>query len=215
MVRATSAASTATRPRPCVTPKRAWRRSAMELLADIDKDTVDFADNFDGTLQEPTVLPSSLSRICWSTARRGSPWACPPASRRTTWAKCATRWSICCTNWETLDDIGVPELMQFIKGPDFPTGGAGLSRRRLTARSGYEDQAARGLCDGRGKLTVRAKAHIEELGARRSRIIISEIPYQTNKTSLIERIAELVRDGTDRGHQRSARRERPHRACAS
>jgi len=98
-------------------------------------------------------------------------------------------------NWEHLDDIGVPELMQFIKGPDFPTGGVVYT---IDNGSG-EDQLRAAYGTGRGKIKIRAKAHIEDLGRGRSRIIISEIPYQTNKTGLIERIAVLAREGRIEG----------------
>ena len=98
-------------------------------------------------------------------------------------------------NWEHLDDIGVPELMQFIKGPDFPTGGVVYT---IDNGSG-EDQLRASYGTGRGKIKIRAKAHIEDLGRGRSRIIISEIPYQTNKTGLIERIAVLAREGRIEG----------------
>jgi DNA gyrase subunit A len=98
-------------------------------------------------------------------------------------------------NWEAMDDIGVPELMQFIKGPDFPTGGVIYT---IDNGSG-EDQLRVAYATGRSKIKVRAKAHIEDLGRGRSRIIISEIPYQTNKTGLIERIAVLARDGKIEG----------------
>jgi DNA gyrase subunit A len=98
-------------------------------------------------------------------------------------------------HWDTLDEIGVSDLMQFIKGPDFPTGGVLYTREN----GGGEDQLRAAYATGRGKVRVRAKAHIEDLGRGRSRIIISEIPFQTNKTSLIERVAVLVREGRIEG----------------
>ncbi len=91
-------------------------------------------------------------------------------------------------NWEKLDDIDVEDLMEFVQGPDFPTGGIIIEQK---GEEGIE--AAYGK--GRGRVTIQAKAHIEEMERGKSRIIVTELPYQVNKSSLIERIAELVRDG--------------------
>ncbi len=180
-----------------------------DLLQDIEKNTVDFEDNFDGTLQEPTVLPANFPNLLVNGASGiavGMSTSIPPHNL----GEVCDALGVMLDNWENMDDIGVPELMQFIKGPDFPTGGRGLY-------ASITDQAKtscwRRMATGRGKVRVRAKAHIEELGRGRSRIIVSEIPYQTNKTSLIERIADLSRGGAYRGHRRSARRKRPQRAA--
>ncbi len=161
-----------------------------DLLADIDKATVDFTDNFDGTLLEPSVLPSSFPNLLVNGASGiavGMSTSIPPHNL----GEVCDALVYMLNNWETMDDIGIPELMQFIKGPDFPTGGVVYTQDNGDG----EDQLRTAYATGQGKVRVRAKAHIEELGRGRSRIIISEIPYQTNKTSLIERIAELTRDG--------------------
>jgi DNA gyrase subunit A len=161
-----------------------------DLLGDIDKDTVDFEDNFDGTLQEPSVLPSSFPNLLVNGASGiavGMSTSIPPHNL----GEVCDALVFMLNNWETMDDIGVPELMAFIKGPDFPTGGVVYT---VDNGSG-EDQLRAAYASGRGKIKIRAKAHIEDLGRGRSRIIISEIPYQINKTSLIERIADLARDG--------------------
>jgi DNA gyrase subunit A len=92
-------------------------------------------------------------------------------------------------NWTKLDDITIDDLMGFIRGPDFPTGGI------ILRKSGEGDSLASAYGSGRGKITLQARAHIEEMGRGRSRIIVSELPYQTNKASLIERIADLARGG--------------------
>ena len=90
--------------------------------------------------------------------------------------------------WDKLDDIDVEQLMEFVQGPDFPTGGI------IIQEKGEEDiESAYG--SGRGRVTVQAKAHIEEMERGKNRIIVTELPYQVNKSSLIERIAELARDG--------------------
>lgn len=164
------------------------------LLDDIDKDTVDFEDNFDGSLLEPSVLPSSFPNLLVNGASGiavGMSTSVPPHNL----GEVCDALVFMLNNWEAMDDIGVTELMSFIKGPDFPTGGV-----VYTVENGSgEDQLRAAYGTGRGKVKIRAKAHIEELGRGRSRIIISEIPYQTNKTALIERIAELAREGRIEG----------------
>ena len=101
-------------------------------------------------------------------------------------------------NWEKLDKIGVPELMQYIKGPDFPTGGT-VYRSFRNGKGESEDGLMTAYATGRGKVRLRAKAHLEAWTRGRSRIVVSEIPYQVNKTALIERIATLARDGRIEG----------------
>ncbi|HEX3051815.1 MAG TPA: DNA gyrase subunit A, partial [Aggregatilineaceae bacterium] len=164
------------------------------LLDDIDKDTVNFEDNFDGSLNEPSVLPSSFPNLLVNGASGiavGMSTSVPPHNL----GEVCDALVFMLNNWDNMDDIGVPELMNFIKGPDFPTGGV-----VYTVENGSgEDQLRTAYGTGRGKIKIRAKAHIEELGRGRSRIIISEIPYQTNKTALIERIAELAREGRIEG----------------
>jgi DNA gyrase subunit A len=161
-----------------------------ELLQDIEKNTVDFEDNFDATLLEPSVLPASFPNLLVNGASGiavGMSTSIPPHNL----GEVCDALVYMLDNWEQMDDIGVPELLRFIKGPDFPTGGVVYTRDN----GSEEDQLRAAYATGRSKIRVRAKAHIEELDRGRSRIIVSEIPYQTNKTSLIERIAELARDG--------------------
>ncbi len=166
----------------------------VELLDDIEKDTVDWAENFDGTLPEPSVLPATFPNLLINGASGiavGMSTSIPPHNL----GEVCDALVFMLSNWDNLDDIGVPELMQIIKGPDFPTGGVVYTR--------YDDDDENMLraayATGRGKIKLRAKAHIENLGRGRSRIIISEIPYQTNKNNLIERIADLTRDGRIEG----------------
>jgi DNA gyrase subunit A len=161
----------------------------MELLRDLDKDTVDFADNFDGSLTEPAVLPSAIPNLLVNGSSGiavGMSTSIPPHNL----GEVCDALIYMLRNWEHLDDIDVHHLLEFIKGPDFPTGGLIY---RGDARSG-EDALLTAYATGRGKLTVRAKAHIENVGRGKTRIIVSEIPFQTNKNSLIERIADLVRE---------------------
>jgi DNA gyrase subunit A len=94
-------------------------------------------------------------------------------------------------NWRKRDNITVEDLMRFIQGPDFPTGGVVYRRREKDG----DDVIAHAYGQGRGKITVRARAHVEEMSRSRHRIVVTELPYQVNKSSLIERIAQLARDG--------------------
>lgn len=160
---------------------------ALDLLADIGKDTVDYIDNFDGTLTEPTVLPSAIPNLLVNGATGiavGMATNIPPHNL----GEIADACVYMLEKWEKLDDINVEDLMEFVEGPDFPTGGIIIEQK---GEEGIE--AAYGK--GRGRVTIQANAHIEEMERGKSRIIVTELPYQVNKSSLIERIAELVRDG--------------------
>ncbi|MBP7354561.1 MAG: DNA gyrase subunit A [Longilinea sp.] len=157
---------------------------AEETLADIDKNTVDFADNFDGSLQEPTVLPSRLPNLLLNGSSGiavGMATNIPPHNLR----NLAAAVSLMIEHYDNLDDLSVDDLMAAVPGPDFPTGGVIIGREPI--RQVYST--------GRGRLTVRGMAHIEEIKGGRYAIIITEIPYQVNKTNLIERIADLAREG--------------------
>ncbi len=161
----------------------------LELMSDIEKDTVDFDENFDGSLIEPSVLPCNVPNLLVNGSSGiavGMSTSVPPHNM----GEVCNALVFMLDNWAMLDEIGLPELMQFVKGPDFPTGGLVF---RYASDDGT-DSLAQAYATGRGKLVVRAKAHVEQLSRNRNRIIVTELPYQTNKTSLIERIASLVRD---------------------
>ncbi len=163
-----------------------------ELLVDIDKDTVDFTDNFDGSLTEPTLLPSSIPNLLVNGASGiavGMSTNIPPHNL----IEVCDALIFMLQQWEKLDDVSIEDLMRFIKGPDFPTGG--VVYRHIDGLETNEDTLVSAYATGRGKITVRAKVHIEDMGRGKSRIIVSELPFQTNKSSLVERIADLVRDG--------------------
>ncbi len=160
---------------------------ALDLLADIGKNTVDYTDNFDGTLTEPTVLPSAIPNLLVNGATGiavGMATNIPPHNL----GEIADACIYMLEKWEKLDDVNVEDLMEFVEGPDFPTGGIIIEQK---GEEGIE--AAYGK--GRGRVTIQANAHIEEMERGKSRIIVTELPYQVNKSSLIERIAELVREG--------------------
>ncbi len=160
---------------------------ATDMLADIRKNTVNFSDNFDGSLTEPDVLPAALPNLLLNGATGiavGMSTNIPPHNL----SEIIDALVYMLENWDKLDDINVEDLMRFLKGPDFPTGGI-----IIQAAEDEDLEAAYG--SGRGKVTVQARAHIEEMERGRSRIIVTELPYMTNKSSLIERIAELSREG--------------------
>jgi DNA gyrase subunit A len=152
---------------------------AVELLSDIEKGTVDFVPNFDASTTEPVVLPSRLPNLLINGSSGiavGMTTNIPPHNLN-----------------EVMDAIALlidnpqaslEEIMERIKGPDFPTAGLILGNEGI--KSAY--------ATGRGKVVLQAKAHIEELPKGRKRIIVTELPYQTNKSALVERIAQLVKD---------------------
>ena len=158
-------------------------RLAEELLADIDKDTVDFGPNFDDSLEEPLVLPARVPNMLLNGTAGiavGMATNIPPHNLR----ELTDAIIYLIDNYETMDDIPLDELMKRISGPDFPTGGIIVGREGIESAYGT----------GKGRLVVRGVAHIEEGKSGRHEIIITEIPYQVNKSTLIERIAELVRE---------------------
>lgn len=154
-------------------------RLALELLRDIDKETVDFVPNFDESLKEPSVLPSRYPNLLVNGSNGiavGMATSIPPHNLG-----------------ETIDaavhlidnpECSIDELMDYIKGPDFPTSAIIMGKESI----------AEAYRTGRGKVKVRSRAVIEELPKGRQQIVVTEIPYQVNKARLVERIAELVKE---------------------
>ena len=154
-------------------------RSAMSILADLDKNTVDFKENYDGSEQEPVVLPSRIPNLLVNGAGGiavGMATNIPPHNLGEVVDACLA--------FVDNPDIGVDELLDIVPGPDFPTGG------EIIGRTG----ARNALMSGRGSVIMRGKASIEEIRKDREAIIITAIPYQVNKAGLVERIADLVRE---------------------
>jgi len=150
-----------------------------EMLADIDKDTVEWADNYDASIQEPRVLPTKVPNLLLNGSSGiavGMATSIPPHNLG----------ELCAGVLHLMDnpEASIDDLMQFIKGPDFPT--AGIIYDNDAIRTAYST--------GRGGIVMRAKADIEERKSGRFQIIITEIPYQVNKSDLITKIADLVRD---------------------
>ena len=150
---------------------------AEEVLADLDKDTVDFQNNFDDTLQEPTVLPTKAPLLLLNGA---SGIAVGMATNMAPHNLSETCDAICA--YIDNPEITVEELMHFIKGPDFPTGG--IIQGRQGIRDAFET--------GRGRIVIRSKTEIEVSDSGRETIVVTEIPYMVNKREMIEKIAEMV-----------------------
>ena len=172
------------------------RRIATEMLRDIDANTVDWVPNYDETRREPTVLPAACP-TSWSMARPASPSAWRPTSRRTTWA----RWSTPSVRSSRIPTATADDLMKFIKGPDFPTGGVILGTAGI--KEAYRT--------GRGRVHVRAQAHTEQLKGNRSahRGHRAALPSQPGGAHREHRRAR--EDQEDRRDQRPAQRVRPGR----
>ena len=154
---------------------------AQDMLADIDRDTVDFGVNFDDTLREPLVLPALLPNLLINGASGiavGMATSIPPHNLR----------EVCDAAIHLIDhpDATVEDLVKFVQGPDFPTGGIILGREGIL--SAYST--------GRGRVVVRSRATIEDVERRseRKQIVVTEIPYQVNKATLVEKIAQLAKD---------------------
>lgn len=159
-------------------------RIAEEMLADIEKDTVDFTPNYDESLKEPTVLPAKVPNLLINGSAGiavGMATNIPPHNL----GEVIDGLILMIDNPE----VTIPELMMAIKGPDFPTGGLILGREGI--RNAY--------LTGRGSVKMRAQARIEKMTSGKQRILVTEIPYQVNKAKLIENIAHLVRDKTIEG----------------
>ncbi len=161
--------------------------AALDILFDLNKETVNFTSNFDDTLEEPNVLPAAIPNLLVNGATGiavGMATSIPPHNL----GEVVDALVYMLNRYEKLDDIDVEQLMEFVQGPDFPTGGIIVQQKD---EEGIE--AAYG--SGRGRVTVQAKAHVEEMERGKNRIIVTELPYMVNKSSLIERIADLAREG--------------------
>jgi DNA gyrase subunit A len=172
------------------------RMAAMgfDLLADLDKDTVDFVPNFDESMREPEVLPSVAPNLLINGSSGiavGMSTSIPPHNL----GEVIDALVYMLEAWDRLDEVTIKDLMSFIQGPDFPTGGLVFRYRGKSENNAL----ANAYATGRGRVTVRARAHVEQMERNKSRIVITELPYQTNKTNLISKIADLHRDGKIEG----------------
>ncbi|MBO4367515.1 MAG: DNA topoisomerase 4 subunit A, partial [Clostridia bacterium] len=152
---------------------------SMEMVRDLDKETVDFYPNFDETLMQPDVMPARFPNLLVNGSNGiavGMATNIPPHN--------LGEVIDACVYMIDNPDCSVADLMQFIKGPDFPTGGIIMGRNGIL--EAYNT--------GRGRIVVRARTEIEEMPNNRQRIVVTEIPYMVNKARLVEKIAELVHD---------------------
>ncbi|WP_315538568.1 DNA gyrase subunit A [Eikenella corrodens] len=159
---------------------------AHEMLADIEEETVNFGDNYDGSEREPLVLPTRFPALLVNGSEGiavGMATSIPPHNLRDTLAGCLKLLSD--------PDTGNDELIDIVKAPDFPTGATIYGLTGI--RAGYQT--------GRGRVVIRSKSHIEPIGknGEREAIVVDEIPYQVNKSKLVEKIGELVREKTVEG----------------
>ena len=157
---------------------------SMEMVRDIEKETVDFYPNFDETLMQPAVMPSRFPNLLVNGSSGiavGMATNIPPHN--------LGEVIDACVHYIDHPECTVDDLMQFVKGPDFPTGGVILGKRGI-----YD-----AYHEGRGRIIVRAKSEIEEMSQGRQRIVVTEIPYMVNKAKLIEKIAEMVHEKTVEG----------------
>ncbi len=159
-------------------------RMAEEMLLDIEQNTVDFNENFDGSLQEPTVLPSRTPNLLLNGSSGiavGMATNVPPHNL----GELVAALTYMIDKFDRIDEISIEDLLEYLPGPDFPTGGI------IVGDSGIRQAYS----TGRGRIVLRGMAVIEEMKGGRFRIVITEIPYQLNKNTLIERIADLARSG--------------------
>jgi DNA gyrase subunit A len=190
------------------------------MLEDLDKETVEWGPHFDNTLREPMVLPAALPNLLINGSSGiavGMATNIPPHNL----GEVVDAAAYMIDHFDNLDEVHTTDLMEFVKGPDFPTGGIvyrfrddekgnGKSARNGASGNGASGNGAsgegaavdetvdvihQGYSTGRARLIMQAKAHFEEMTRGRMRILITELPYQTNKIALLERIADLVRDG--------------------
>ena len=225
--RATSAPSTATAPAAMRYTEARLAKIATEMLGDIEKDTVALDGQFRWHAQgadwccpprSPNLLVNGASGIAVGMATN-----IPPHNL----GEVCDALCYMIDRYDRHDDATVEDLMQFIPGPDFPTGGVIYRYQREGSGEAAEqvDVIAHAYAGGKGHIVMQAKAHIEEMSRNRARIVVTELPYMTNKTNLLERIAELVRDGrldgitdlrdeSDRTGMRIVHRDDAHRRAA-
>jgi DNA gyrase subunit A len=160
---------------------------ALDIINQLDRQTVDFAANFDDTLKEPAVLPAAIPNLLVNGAigiAVGMATNIPPHNL----GEVIDALKYLLDHWTKLEDVTVGDLMQFIQGPDFPTGGIILQEHE-------QNDILSAYATGKGRITLRGRVQTEEMARGKSRIIVTELPFMVNKAALIERIAELSREG--------------------
>ncbi len=168
------------------------------MMRDLERETVAWTNNFDNSLSEPVRLPTALPNLLVNGANGiavGMATQIPPHNL----GEICDALDYLLDNHARRDQVETRDLLRFIQGPDFPTGGLLYRHAHVAKGNQTEDRLLNAYASGRGRLTVRAKIHTEDMSMGRHRIVVSQIPYLTNKTHLIERIAHLVRQGSLQG----------------
>ncbi|MBN1661794.1 MAG: DNA topoisomerase 4 subunit A [Anaerolineae bacterium] len=166
---------------------------AQHMLMDIDQDTVDFVDNFDGSLQEPVILPAALPNLLINGATGiavGMATNLPPHNL----GEVADAVIYVAGRWTSRAKITVDELMQIVPGPDFPTGGV-IYRYRDDVTGEKLDTIRNAYAEGKGRIVTQARVDIEDIGGGKVNIVVTELPYAVQKSTVLERIAREVREG--------------------
>jgi DNA gyrase subunit A len=166
---------------------------SAHILQDIDQDTVDFVDNFDGSLQEPTILPAALPNLLVNGATGiavGMATNIPPHNL----GEVCDAIIYAAGRWKQRNAITVDQLMKIIPGPDFPTGGV-IYRYRDDGSGEKTDTIRNAYDQGRGRIITQARVDLEDIGGGKVNIIVTELPYAVQKSTVLERIAREVRDG--------------------
>ncbi len=164
------------------------------MLQDIDQDTVDFVDNFDGSLQEPVILPSVLPNLLINGSMGiavGMATNLPPHNL----GEVCDALIYVADRWRKRDQITVDELMEIIPGPDFPTGGVIYRYRGDLSAEDRTDTIRAAYEVGRGRIVTQARIDMEDIGGGKVNIVVTELPYAVQKSTVLERIAREVRDG--------------------
>jgi len=167
---------------------------AEYILQDIDQDTVDFVDNFDGSLQEPVILPAALPNLLVNGATGiavGMATNIPPHNL----GEVCDAVVYVAERWRKRNRITVDELMEIIPGPDFPTGGVIYRYREDPSNGGKLDTIRAAYEDGRGRIVTQARVDMEDIGGGKVNIVVTELPYAVQKSTVLERIAREVHNG--------------------
>jgi DNA gyrase subunit A len=167
------------------------------MMQDLERDAVDFVDNFDGSLQEPTILPTVVPNLLVNGSSGIAVGMSTNIPSHNLGEVCDALIHMA-GKWKKRDQVTVDELMEHIPGPDFPTGGV-IYRRRSDRTDESEDVIRKAYETGRGRIVMQAKILVEDIGGGKSNLVVEELPYAVQKNTVIERIAREVKDGNIEG----------------
>ncbi len=167
---------------------------AETMLQDLHMDTVDWIENFDGSLEEPTVLPTVLPNLLVNGVDGIAVGMSTKIPSHNLGEVCNAVVHVA-NHWARRDELSVDELMEIIPGPDFPTGGLIYRYRDDRGEGEPDDVIHKAYTDGRGRIVMQARVMLEDIGGGKTNIVVTELPYGVNKTTVIEKLAREVRDG--------------------